>query len=69
MTHVKDALGLLLLNSIAVYFPQIVPMFYSEIHSNKARNLKVSIWYPQLRFSATWDNREEITEWVSVTLQ
>lgn len=40
MTPVKNALGFLLLNSRAVYFPPNVPMFYSKVHSNKARNQK-----------------------------
>lgn len=40
MTRVKNALGLLLLNSTAVYCPKIVPLFYTKIHSNKARHQK-----------------------------
>ena len=38
--HVESALRLLLLDSIAVYFPTIVPMFYNNFHSSKARNQK-----------------------------
>lgn len=70
MTHVKNALGPLLLNSIAVYFSKIVPMFYSKTHSNKARNQKNQhLISTRLAFSAAQDYPEEITEGVLVTLQ
>lgn len=38
MTHVKTALGAFAPQLQSGLFPQIVPMFYSKFHSNKARN-------------------------------
>lgn len=60
MTTVKNALGLFLFNSVGLYSPKIALMFYSKIHSNKARNQKNQHWVSTVQSSATWDNPEAI---------
>lgn len=65
MTHVKTALGLLLLSSIAVYFPQTVPMFYSS----KARNQENQYLTPQFSALCYLNSVEEIVGGVLATLQ
>lgn len=47
MTHVKNAVELLLLNSIAAYSPKLCPCFTARSTAIKQEIRKISIWYSQ----------------------